>query len=282
MFQFRQKFPILRKVRVIRKNNFKKVKNILSTLLLTTVFLLSSYTPLEIQAYKLKVLVIDAGHGGKDPGCHGAKSNESHVALAVAQEFARIVRENLPDVKVILTRDSDHFVELHERANIANNANADLFISIHCNSGPAAAYGTETFTMGLHKTDGQLAVQKRENDVIKKADNYLEKYGGFDPDSPETEIIFQLMQSIGINNSINLAGKIENQFSKRVSRHSRGVKQAGLLVLWKTAMPSVLIELGFLTNNTEEAYLNNKYNQVLMASGIYRAFKEYKIELENQ
>jgi len=282
MFQFRQKFPILRKVRVIRKNNFKKVKNILSTILLTTMFLLSSYTPLEVQAYKVRTLVIDAGHGGKDPGCHGAKSNESHVALAVAVEFARIVKENLPEVKVILTRDTDHFVELHERANIANKANADLFISIHCNSGPSAAYGTETFTMGLHKTEGNLSLAKRENDVIKDEDNYLEKYDGFDPDSPETHILMSLFQNAYIKNSINLAGKIEHQFSKRVSRHSRGVKQAGLLVLWKTTMPSVLIELGFLTNHNEEAYLNNKYNQVLMASGIYRAFKEYKIELENQ
>jgi N-acetylmuramoyl-L-alanine amidase len=282
MFQFRQKFPILRKVRVITKNNLKKVKNILFTLLLTTTFVLSSYTPLEIQATKVKVLVIDAGHGGKDPGCHGAKSKEAHVALAVAQELARIVRENLPDVKVILTRDSDHFVELHERANIANKANADFFISIHCNSGPSAAYGTETFTMGLHKTASQLAVQKRENDVIKKEDNYLDKYDGFDPDSPESEIIFQIIQSAGIQNSLSLAAKVENQFKNRVSRHSRGVKQAGLLVLWKTKMPSVLIELGFLTNSDEETYLNNKYNQVLMASGIYRAFKEYKIEIENQ
>lgn len=282
MFQFSQKFPILRKVRLIRKNNFKKVKNILFTVLLTTTFVLSSYTPLEVQAYKVKVLVIDAGHGGKDPGCHGAKSNESHVALAVAQELARIVRENLPDVNVILTRDSDHFVELHERANIANKANADLFISIHCNSGPSSAHGTETFTMGLHKTEGNLAVAKRENAVIKEEDDYLKKYDGFDPNSPEAHILFTLYQNAYIDNSLNLASKIENQFTDRVSRHSRGVKQAGLLVLWKTTMPSVLVELGFLTNNTEEEYLNNKYNQVLMASGIYRAFKEYKIELENQ
>lgn len=272
----------MRKVRVIKKNNFEKVKNILFTLFLTTTFILSSYTPLDLQSYKVKVLVIDAGHGGKDPGCHGAKSNESHVALEVAKELARIVEENLPDVKVILTRDDDHFVELHERANIANKANADLFISIHCNSGPSSAHGTETFTMGLHKTEGNLAVAKRENAVIKDEDNYLEKYDGFDPNSPEAHILFTLYQNAHIDNSLNLAAKIEHQFEKRVSRHSRGVKQAGLLVLWKTAMPSVLVELGFLTNPTEEDYLNNKYNQVLMASGIYRAFKEYKLELENQ
>lgn len=280
MFQFRQKFTILCKVRLIPKNKFKKVKNILFTTLLTATFILSSYTPLELQAYKVRTLVIDAGHGGKDPGCHGAVANEKHIALSVAKELARIVEENLPDVKVILTRNADHFVELHERANIANKANADLFISIHCNSGPSAAHGTETFTMGLHTSDGNLNVAKRENSVILSEDDYLEKYDGFDPNSSEAHILFSLYQNAYMDNSLKLAQKIEDQFKNRVNRHSRGVKQAGLLVLWKTAMPSVLIELGFLTNTNEEQYLNNAHNQVLMASGIYRAFKEYKFELE--
>lgn len=243
-------------------------------------FILSSFMPLNTHTYEVKTIVIDAGHGGKDPGCIGAHSKEAIVALGVATELGRILKEYMPSVKVIYTRDTDDFVELHERANIANKAGADLFISIHCNSGPSAAYGTETFTMGLHTSNGNLEVAKRENNVVLKEDNYIEKYDGFDPNSPEAHILFSLFQNAHIDNSLLFASKIENQFAKRVNRHSRGVKQAGLLVLWKTAMPSVLIETGFLTNKTEENYLTNKENQVLMASGIYRAFKEYKQELE--
>lgn len=255
------------------------MKNIIFVFL-SLFFILSAFTPLNTQRYEIKTVVIDAGHGGKDPGCLGAHSKEAHVALSVATELGRILNEYMPEIKVIYTRNTDHFVELHERANIANKTGADLFISIHCNSGPSTAFGTETFTMGLHTSEGNLEVAKRENSVVLKEDDYVQNYDGFDPNSPEAHILFSLFQNAHIDNSLLFASKIESQFAKRVNRHSRGVKQAGLLVLWKTAMPSVLIETGFLTNKTEENYLTNKENQVLMASGIYRAFKEYKQELE--
>lgn len=255
------------------------MKNII-LLVLCSFFIFSSFTPLNTQKYQINTIVIDAGHGGKDPGCLGSHSKEAHVAMDVAAELGRIFKEYMPEVNVIFTRESDHFVELHERANIANKAGADLFISIHCNSGPSTAYGTETYTMGLHTSNGNLEVAKRENAVVLKEEDYIQNYDGFDPNSPEAHILFSLYQNSHIDNSLRFASKIEDQFENRVSRHSRGVKQAGLLVLWKTAMPSVLVETGFLTNKQEENYLNNKENQVLLASGIYRAFKEYKQELE--
>ncbi len=231
-------------------------------------------------SYKLKTIVIDAGHGGKDPGCSGKFSQEKHVALAVSLELGRIIKENLPGVKVIYTRKSDKFIELHERANIANKNNADLFISIHCNAGPHYFRGSETYAMGLHKTQGNLDVAIRENESILQEENYLDNYEGFDPSSTEGYILFSLMQNAYLANSLNIANKIELQFKNRIHRHSRGVKQAGFLVLWKTSMPSILVELGFLTNEKEEIFLNNKENQVYLASGIYRAIKVYKQELE--
>jgi N-acetylmuramoyl-L-alanine amidase len=240
----------------------------------------SSFSPLGIKKYGVKTIVIDAGHGGKDPGCHGKSHHEATVTLQVALELGRILKENLPGIKVYYTRMSDKFVELHERANIANRNHADLFISLHCNSGPTSVFGTETFTMGLHHTEGNLEVAKRENEVILKEEDYKSKYDGFDPHSPQGHIMFSLYQNAFIESSLNLAQKIEAQFKTRVGRESRGVKQAGLLVLWKTTMPAVLIELGFLTNAKEEQYLTNKTNQKLLASGIYRAIKAYKIEME--
>jgi len=257
------------------------VKQILSILFFIPLFVLSSFSPLGIHTYKVRTIVIDAGHGGKDPGCHGTAYNESKITLAVALELGRVIKENIPGVLVYYTRMSDNFVELHDRAAIANRNKGDLFISIHCNSGPSDIHGTETYTMGLHNTQENLQVAKRENEVILKEENYKQHYDGFDPNSPEGHILFSLYQNAYIENSIMLASKIENQFSKRLGRTSRGVKQAGLLVLWKTSMPSVLVEIGFLTNASEEKYLSNKTNQVYIASGIYRAIKEYKTELEN-
>jgi N-acetylmuramoyl-L-alanine amidase len=257
------------------------VKNFATISLLSAIFVLSSFTVLEKKQYKVQTVVIDAGHGGKDPGCHGKNSKEADIALKVALELGRIISENLPDVKVIYTRDKNQFVELHDRAGIANKANADLFLSIHCNSGPPHVYGTETYTMGLHSSESNLEVAKRENAVILHESDYKKKYDGFDPSSPEGHILFSLFQHAFIEQSLNLAQKIEEQFSKRVGRTSRGVKQAGLLVLWRTTMPSALIEIGFLTNATEEAYLLNSTNQVYIASAIYRALKEYKLEIES-
>lgn len=243
--------------------------------------MLSSVTPLEVNESQVKTIVIDAGHGGKDPGCLGKVSRESHVALSISLQLGRIIQENLPDVKVIYTRSSDEFVELHERAAIANKKGADLFISIHCNAASPHAYGTETYAMGLHKGESNLDVAKRENSVILNESNHKSNYDGFDPNSAEDHIAIAQYQNAFINQSLSLASKIETQFKERVDRNSHGVKQAGFLVLWKTAMPSVLVETGFLTNDKDEKYLNNKNNQVLIASGIYRAIKEYKLELEN-
>jgi N-acetylmuramoyl-L-alanine amidase len=257
------------------------VRNIVTISILALVLLLFSSSKTEYRkAYKLRTVVIDAGHGGKDIGCNGKASHEADVALQLALQVGALIEKNIPDVKVVYTRKDDTFVELIDRAGIANKNNADLFISIHLNAGPPSAFGTETYTMGLHTTNGNLAVAKRENAVILQEDDYKEKYGGFDPNSPQSHIMFALHQSAYIDNSLRFAQKVENEFKTRVGRTSRGVKQAGFLVLWKSYMPSVLIEAGFLTNPAEEKFLNDKTGQTYMASGIYRAFKEYKQEME--
>ncbi|WP_078063258.1 N-acetylmuramoyl-L-alanine amidase [Solirubrum puertoriconensis] len=230
--------------------------------------------------FRLRTVVLDAGHGGKDRGCAGQSAREADVALKIVLELGRQIEENMPEVRVIYTRKTDEFVELADRAGIANKHNADLFISVHCNAGPTVARGTEVWTMGAHKTEANLATAKRENAVILQEDNYKERYAGFDPSSPQSHILFSLYQSAHIDNSLRFAAKVDHEFRTSVGRPSRGVKQAGFLVLWKSTMPSVLIEAGFLTNPAEERYLNDKANQSYMASGIYRAFRKYKQELE--
>ncbi|PTX19538.1 N-acetylmuramoyl-L-alanine amidase [Pontibacter mucosus] len=257
------------------------MKNIVTVSVLAFVFLLCSSNTLEFKKeYKVRTVVIDAGHGGKDVGCNGKFSHEAHVALDIAKQVGALIEKNVPDVKVVYTRTEDKFVELIDRAGIANKNNADLFISIHLNAGPPTAYGTETYTMGLHTSNGNLEVAKRENSVILQEDNYEANYNGFDPNSPQSHILFALHQSAYMDNSLRFAEKVEREFSTRAGRKSRGVKQAGFLVLWKSYMPSVLIECGFLTNPTEEKFLNDKTGQAYIASGIYRAFREYKQEME--
>lgn len=233
-------------------------------------------------SYKIKTVVIDAGHGGHDPGTIGfSKTKEKTVALAVALKVGAYIKENFPDVNVIYTRDADKFVELHERAGIANRNGADLFISVHCNAfSSSSVYGTEVYVLGLHKTEENLSVAKRENSVILMEDDYNDRYDGFDPSKPEGHILFSMFQDAFINQSINFAEKVDNQFKNRVHRRSRGVKQAGFIVLWKTSMPSTLIELGFISNQKEESFLTTEQGQSYMASAIYRAFKEYKLEME--
>ena len=230
--------------------------------------------------YRLRTVVLDAGHGGKDRGCAGASAREADVALNLVLALGRQIQENMPDVKVIYTRRTNVFIELDERAAIANRNHADLFISIHCNAGPSQSHGTEVWTMGLHKTTANLGVAQRENSVILQEKDYKTRYDGFDPSSPQSHILFSLFQSAYITNSLRFAQRVDRQLRTSVSRPSRGVKQAGFLVLWKSTMPSVLIESGFLTNPSEERYLNDKANQSYMAAGIYRAFREYKRELE--
>ncbi|WP_231590683.1 N-acetylmuramoyl-L-alanine amidase family protein [Hymenobacter terrenus] len=237
-------------------------------------------TPVSPYRYRLRTVVLDAGHGGKDRGCAGASAREADVALGLVLALGKHIKENMPDVKVIYTRKTNVFVPLGERAAIANRNHADLFISIHCNAGPRQSHGTEVWTMGLHKSTANLGVAQRENSVILQEKDYQTRYNGFDPRSPQSHILFSLFQSAYITNSLRFAQRVERQLRTSVKRPSRGVKQAGFIVLWKSTMPSVLIESGFLTNPSEERYLNDKANQSYMAAGIYRAFREYKRELE--
>jgi N-acetylmuramoyl-L-alanine amidase len=232
---------------------------------------------------KIRTVVIDAGHGGKDSGSLGSSSREKTIALNIALQVGNYIKTYMPDVKVIYTRDSDKFIPLYERADIANRNHAQVFISIHCNSLPpkkSNIKGTETYVMGLHNTDENLSVAKRENEVILLEDNYRKHYDGFDPNSPEAHIMLSMYQNAFMEQSILLAEKMEQQFKERAKRSSRGVKQAGFVVLKATAMPSVLVETGFLSNKEEEAYLNSEKGQVYLASAIYRAFREYKETME--
>lgn len=230
---------------------------------------------------KIDCIVIDAGHGGKDPGTKNGKIYEKNIALSIALKLGNYIKDNMPDVKVVYTRDKDVFVPLDERAEIANKNQADVFISIHCNANPnKSPFGTETYAMGLTKTSGNLEVAKQENAAIFFEENSESKYQGFD-NSPESYIMLSLMQNKHMDQSIKLASLIQNQFKERANRVDRGVKQAGFIVLWKTTMPSVLIETGFLSNAAECKYLNSASGQDFLASAIYRAFKDYKNMIEN-
>ena len=225
--------------------------------------------------------MIDAGHGGHDSGCLGTKTQEKDVALAVALKLGKYIKDNFNDVDVIYTRKTDVFVELHERANIANNAKADLFICIHCNSaGDEDVCGPETWVMGLHKSEANLAVSKRENDVVLLEKDYQKKYDGFDPNSPEANIIFSLYQNAYLDQSLKMASLVQHEL-KTKGRFGRGVKQAGFLVLYKTSMPSILVETGFLTNKNEEKFLSSTKGQDDIAQSIFSAFKTYKASLES-
>ncbi|MGI8893014.1 MAG: N-acetylmuramoyl-L-alanine amidase [Bacteroidia bacterium] len=231
--------------------------------------------------YLLKTIVIDAGHGGHDVGCMGSHAHEKNVTLAIALKLGKLIEDNFDDVKVIYTRKTDVFIGLGERAEIANSNKADLFISIHCNSAKnKSAYGTETFVMGIHKTEDNLSVAKRENASVLLEKDYEIKYDGFDPKSPESHIIFSLYQNTFLSHSLSFASKVEHQF-KNNGRFSRGVKQAGFLVLFRTTMPSVLIEAGFLSNSGEHKFLASEKGQEDVAAGILNAFREYKSEMEH-
>lgn len=278
-----KKFTILRKVIANTQNIERPVRNIgLSAILLAITLLNSSSTVIPPPEFKLDVIVIDAGHGGKDHGTSGKIIKEKDLALKIALKVGKHIEKNVPGVKVIYTRKDDRYLPLDERADIANRNKADLFICIHANANKnARAFGTETYVMGLHVDDNNLSVAKRENSVILLDENYEERYEGFDPNSPESYILFTLTQSAYQSSSLSFAQKVEDQFKKRVGRVSRGVKQAGFLVLWRTTMPSVLIETGFLSNSPEEKFLATDEGQELIASGIYRAFKEYKSEVES-
>lgn len=300
------------------ENRCKMPGTILAVIILLTGFaLLSSFYIPKIHKAppkdrKVKVIVIDAGHGGKDPGCNGVTHKEKDVALAVALKLGKLIEEYVKDVKVIYTRKTDVFVELEDRAKIANDNNADLFISIHCNAAGKAVmikdkktgkmraktfknskgktivvetanpvpYGSETYVMGLKNEEGKMKVAQRENSVILMEDNYETKYQGFDPNSEESYIIMSNYTSGYVIQSAGLALKIQEEYSKRAGRVDKGVHRQSIWVLWRTSMPSVLTEIGYLTNPQEEKFLGSEKGQEYMASCLFRAFRKYKDEQE--
>ncbi|WP_294473832.1 N-acetylmuramoyl-L-alanine amidase [uncultured Bacteroides sp.] len=228
------------------------------------------------------VVVIDAGHGGHDPGAIGKISKEKNINLNIALKVGNLIKKNCDDVKVIYTRSKDVFIPLARRAEIANNAKADLFISIHTNAlaKNRTAKGASTWTLGLAKSEANLEVAKRENAVILYESDYETRYAGFNPNSAESYIIFEFMQDKYMEQSVHLASLVQKQFRHSCRRVDRGVHQAGFLVLKASAMPSILIELGFISTPEEERYLNSDAGANTMANGIYRAFLNYKKEHE--
>lgn len=252
--------------------------------LMSAMLVLPSHKKVKISS-TLKTLVIDAGHGGLDPGCNGGgMAFEKDVTLAVSLKLGKLIKDSMPSLKILYTRSTDKTLKLWERPNLANDNHADLFISIHCNANPnTSATGSETYFMGLYKTEGNLDVAKRENSAITFETDYKEnaRYGGFDPESPEGHIIFSLVQSAFMKQSLKLASGIEAQTHKLSQIKSRGVKQAGFLVLWQTSMPSVLVETGFLTNATDRRYLVSEAGQQKIALGIYHAIRDYQFYLES-
>lgn len=221
------------------------------------------------------VVVLDAGHGGHDPGNLGNGYKEKDIALNIVLEIGEAL-EKIPNVEVIYTRKKDVFVELFERGKIANKAKANLFVSVHCNAHHSQAYGTETFVLGLNRNQTNFEVAKKENSVIFLEHDHESKYGGFDPNSPESVISILIGQEEYLEQSILLASLIQGNFTNKLKRHNRDVKQAGLIVLHQTVMPSVLVEVGFLTNKSEGAYLNSSKGQMEMANSIKESILDYK------
>ncbi len=249
----------------------------------------------------VKTVVIDAGHGGKDPGCNGLVHNEKDVTLAVALKLGKLIEENIKDVKVIYTRKTDVFVELEERAQVANRNEADLFISIHCNAASTfitytdkkgkkrkrevhnpKPYGSETYVMGIKNEKGKLTVAKRENAAMLLEDNYAKTYNGFDPNSDEAYIIMSMWTGAFVEQSADFASKIQEEYVKKAGRIDKGVQRQSIWVLWRTAMPSILTEVGFLTNPEEEKFLGSAKGQKYLATSIFRAFRKYKDEKEGR
>ena len=276
--------------KLINLYHIKSLNVLLAFLFYFNPFFLLNSNSQEIKP--LKRVVIDAGHGGKDSGTMGTKrykTYEKDIALKISLMLGDYIKKNIPEVDVIYTRNDDTFIELRQRTIIANEKNADLFISIHCDGFTnSKASGASVFVMGMSKLKENMDVAIRENSVIYLEDNYKENYDGFDPKSAESYIVFSVMQNSHLTKSINFAEKIEYEFSNRAKRKSRGIKQAPFYVISRANMPAVLIEAGFLTNPKEEDYLNTEEGQSHIASAIFRAFRSYYneqidlISLENK
>jgi N-acetylmuramoyl-L-alanine amidase len=243
------------------------------------IFIGATTTPLRDPS-KTFTVVLDAGHGGKDPGNLGTgrhKRTEKDISLDVTLELGKMIEANYPDVEVVYTRKTDIFPSLNERVKIANKAQADLFISVHCNANNnKEAFGSETYVMGLHKSEESLQTAMRENASIYLEDNYEKDYAGFDPKNPDTYIALSLRENVFLDQSLSLAKGIQDDFRVKVGRKDRGVKQAGYYVISFTNMPSVLVELGFLTNSAEEDFLQTPEGKSKMSLSIYKAFKEFR------
>lgn len=251
----------------------------LGFLALAAIFIAATTKPLRDPA-KTFTVVLDAGHGGKDPGNLGTgrhKRTEKDISLDVVLEVGKMIEQQYPEVEVIYTRKTDIFPSLNERVKIANKAQADLFISVHCNANNnKEAYGSETYVMGLHKSEESLQTAMRENASIYLEDNYEKDYEGFDPKNPDTYIALSLRENVFLDQSLGLAKNIQDEFRVKVGRKDRGVKQAGYYVISFTNMPSVLVELGFLTNSTEEDFLHSTDGKSGMSNSIFKAFKAFK------
>ena len=266
----------------------QSVKKMRKKILYIIVFLVGLFLPATILAEppaKKFVVVIDAGHGAHDAGAvnRKLKIKEKDINLKTALKLGEMIEKNCPDAKVVYTRKKDVFVELHRRAQIANNAKADLFISIHTNSvAKGTVRGAETYTLGMARAEENLAVAKRENEVILLESNYQTTYKGFNPNSSESYIIFEFMQDANMSQSVSFAKKVQSQFRNNSKRIDKGVKQAGFLVLRETSMPSVLIELGFISTDDEAQYLISEKGSSSMAQSIYRAFVSYKNGRSNE
>jgi len=234
------------------------------------------------QQSAIRTVVIDAGHGGHDPGAIGKLAREKNINLAIALKLGNLIQRNMKDVRVIYTRDRDYFVELYRRAEIANEKKADLFISIHCNANDNHSLkGAETYVMGLHKSQANLEVAKFENASILLESNYQSTYNGFDPNADESYIVFSLNQNSNLEQSTDFAAGIQDQMEERVGMNNRGVRQAGFMVLYKTTMPSVLVEVGYLSNVAEEKFLVSDKGQEYIASAIFRALKNLRTSAVN-
>ena len=271
-----------------RRNRFMEKKGLLNIVILLLLLLnlpfgsVAKHVPQNDESH-IRVVVIDPGHGGIDPGTTGGNIQEKDIVLKIALKLGDYIESSFPEIKVVYTRKTDVFIPLYRRADIANKAGADLFISIHANAvDHRGVQGTETFVLGQHRSDDNLEVAKKENAVILLEDDYTSTYEGFDPNSPESYIMFELVQDEYKEQSISLANEIQNEFRVRALRKDRSVKEAGFLVLRQTTMPSVLIETGFLSNTTERNYLSSETGQDHLASAIFRAFKAYKADVEKK